>query len=171
MSGTRLDWISFGLADSWMHMLRQLNRWCNNFARSKGPYPAERVIFNQIQFSMLEWLCLIRVEQRSSYLQTRQSLVAAITWDLKTTLLCEFGHWALPGQRERSRPKQRRDWGIMTLTEDMRSIASPHTDLCGMATASAFRSESDKCRVINLRWHSSGCPPRKPMRQSCDSID
>jgi hypothetical protein len=53
----------------------------------KGHNPAERVIFNQIHFPMLEWLCLIGVEQRSSYPQTRQSLVAAITWDLKTGCL------------------------------------------------------------------------------------
>ena len=57
---------------------------------------AERVIFNQIHFPMLEWLCLIGVEQRSSYPQTRQSLGAAITWDLKTTLLCEFGVLGTP---------------------------------------------------------------------------
>jgi hypothetical protein len=59
----------------------------------------------------------------------------------------------------------------MTLAEDMRPIASPHPDRCGLATASTFRSDSEVCRVMNLRWHSSGCPPRKPMRQSCDSID
>ena len=29
----------------------------------------------------------------------------AIKWDLKSGLLCENGHWALPGQREWSRPE------------------------------------------------------------------
>jgi hypothetical protein len=52
-----------------------------------GYNPAERVIFNQIHFPMLEGLCLNRVDQRSSYPQTRQSLVAAIPWDLKTGCL------------------------------------------------------------------------------------
>jgi hypothetical protein len=45
---------------------------------------------------MLEWLCLIGVEQRSSYPQTRQSVVAAITWDLKTSFLCDSGALGTP---------------------------------------------------------------------------
>jgi len=39
----------------------------------KGYNPAERVVFNQIHFPMLERLCLIGAEQSSSYPQTRQS--------------------------------------------------------------------------------------------------
>jgi hypothetical protein len=59
----------------------------------------------------------------------------------------------------------------MTLVVEMRPIATPHTDLCGMATASAFRSDSEVCRVINLHWHSSGGPPRKPMMQLHYSVN
>jgi len=39
----------------------------------KGYNPAERVVFNQIHFPTLKWLCLIGAEQRSLYLQARQS--------------------------------------------------------------------------------------------------
>jgi hypothetical protein len=59
----------------------------------------------------------------------------------------------------------------MTLVVDMRPIATPHTGLCGKATASAFRSDTEVRVSFNLRWHSSGCPPRKPMMQSYYSID
>jgi hypothetical protein len=59
----------------------------------------------------------------------------------------------------------------MTLAVDMRPIASPHIAVCGMATASALRSDMEVRRVINLHRHSSGCPPRKPMMQSYYSID
>jgi len=52
-------------------------------------------------------------------------------------------HWALPGQREWSRPKQRRDWGIMILAVDMRPIATPHIGLCryGNCNGISFRYE------------------------------
>jgi len=39
----------------------------------KGYSPAEPVVFNQIHFPTLEWLCLIGAEERSSYPQARQS--------------------------------------------------------------------------------------------------
>jgi hypothetical protein len=59
----------------------------------------------------------------------------------------------------------------MTLAVDMRPIATPHIGVCGTATASAFRSDTEVRRVINLHRHSSGCPPRKPMMQLYYSIN
>ena len=39
----------------------------------------------------------------------------------------------------------------MTLVDDMRPIATPHTDLCGMATARAFRSDTEvRVSLINV---------------------
>jgi hypothetical protein len=60
MSGTRLDWISFGLADSLKHMLRQLIWWCNDFARSKGPQPcragySQPDSFSKARVIMSDW--------------------------------------------------------------------------------------------------------------------
>jgi hypothetical protein len=51
MSGTRLDWISFGLADSLNHTLRQLIWWCNDLARSKGLQPCQAGHFQPYSFS------------------------------------------------------------------------------------------------------------------------
>jgi hypothetical protein len=137
----------------------------------KGYNPAEQVIFNHIDLSTLEWLCLIGVEQRSSYPQTRQSLAAAIKWDLKTNLLCEVGALGYPRPKGWSRPKQRHDWGIMTLAVDMRPLATLHIRVCGMETVSTCRPRTAVRVSFNLYPHSSGCAPRKPMMQSYYSID
>jgi len=59
----------------------------------------------------------------------------------------------------------------MTLAVDMRPIASPHIGVCGLATATAFRSDMEERVSYNLHRHSSGCPPRKPMMQSYYRID
>jgi len=71
--------------------------------------PAERIVFNQIHFLdtsgiMCDWT------GDYSDSQTRQSvLTTAIKRELKPNPLCEVRNWALPGQREWSRPKLLRD--------------------------------------------------------------
>jgi hypothetical protein len=172
MSGTRLDWISLGWAKSLKHMLRQLIWWCNNFARSKGPQPCRAGYFQPDSFLNARVITSDRIRTKE-FVSTDTAIASG---KLLRGILRPFSsesleHWATPGQREQFRPERRRDWGIMTLVVDMRPIATPHTDLCGMATASAFRSDSEVCRVINLHRHSSGCQPCKSMMQSYYSID
>jgi hypothetical protein len=153
-------------------MLRQLIWWCNNFARSKGLQPGRAGYFQPDSF--LNARVIMSDQSRAKEFVSADTAIVScklLRGILRPVSYVTLEHWALPGQREQSRPKQRRDWGIMTLVVDMRPIATPHTDLCGMATASAFRSDSEVCRVINLHRHSSGCPPYKSMMQSYYSID
>jgi hypothetical protein len=90
MSGTRLDWISLGLADSVNHMLQQLIWWCNNTARSKGVQPCHACCFHP---DSLPDTCEIMTDYTEEYLdlQTRQSIAGAITWDLKDHSLMRVG--------------------------------------------------------------------------------
>jgi hypothetical protein len=137
MSGTRLDWLSFGLAKSLKHTLRQLIWWCNNFARSKGLQPCRAGYFQPDSFLNARVIMSDR-SRAKEFVSADTAIVSCklLRGILRPLSYASLEHWALPGQREWSRPKQRRDWGIMTLAVDMRPIATPHTDLCGMATAS-----------------------------------
>jgi len=136
MSGTRLDSVNFGLADSLKHTLRQLIWGCNNLARSKGLQPCRAGYSGPDSFSNAR----VIMSDRSRAKEFASADTAIVSCKLLRGILrplsyASLEHWALPGQREWSRPEQRRDWGIMTLTVDMRSIASPHPGRCGMATA------------------------------------
>ena len=136
MSGTRLDWISFGSADSSKAYAAAADLMMQLPCQiEKGTRPCRACNFQPDLSLTLEGSCLIGVEQRSSYSQTRQSLVAAITWDLETVVLCDIGALGTP------RPKRTvpawaamwlRDYGM---TVDMRS-KHPRTLSCdGTATA------------------------------------
>jgi hypothetical protein len=127
-----------------------------------GYYPAERVIFNQIHFPMLEWLCLIGVVQRSAYPQTRQSLVAAITWDLKTGYLMwcrSTGHSPAKGNGPGLSSSMIEGLWHWLLTWD---LLHPRTLACAEWQLQELSDQDRKSAChLNLHRHSSGCPPRK----------
>jgi hypothetical protein len=113
---------------------------------------------------MLEWLCLIGVEQRSSYPQPWLLLVAAITWDFKTNLLCGVGALGNPWPKGMVPA-----WAAAWLRDY--DIGCWYEAYCNPAH---WRVRNGNCKcthVINLHRHSCGCPPRQPMMQSYCSID
>jgi hypothetical protein len=72
---------------------------------------------------------------------------------------------ALPGQRERSRPKHDVSEGIMTSADDMRPEA---TLLIGLSKYALQRQTRILYALTHqvLRWHSIGWSPNKSMTQA-----
>ena len=166
MSGTRLDWLSLGLANSLKHTLGQLIRWRNNTARPNGLQPCRACYFQSDSFPMVEWLCPRGSPRRHGNRQLQ--LVCGI---LRPAVLCDIGALgtSLPkGMVPAWEAAWLRDYDIGCWHE---AYCNP-THWCawnGNCKSLPFRNGS--VRVINLHWHSCGCPPRKPMMQSYYSID
>jgi len=72
---------------------------------------------------------------------------------------------ALPGQRERSRPRHDMTEGIMTSTYDMRSEATLFIGLSKHALQRQTRILYELTRQV-LHWHSIGWSPIKSMTQA-----
>jgi len=117
----------------------------------KGYNPAARVVFNQIHFLTLEWLCLIRAEQRSLYPQARQSsanmqfrgILSPASYVRTVT-----GHSPAKGDGPGLSMVWLRDYDIGCWYE-------------AWSNPVHWRVRIGNCESFNLRWYSSGASSRK----------
>jgi hypothetical protein len=98
--------------------------------------------------------------------QTQQSIVYMRVRGIVSLLPHAIGiTGALPGQRERSRPKYYVTEGVMTSAEDMRPEATLLIGLSYYALQCQTRILYELTRQV-VRWHSIGWSPTKSMTQA-----
>jgi len=116
-----------------------------------GSNPAEPVVFNQIYFPTLEWLCLIGAEHRSSYPQAWQSSASMQLSGILSPASCVMtvtGHSAAKGNDPGLSMVWLRDYDVGCWYEAWSIPVHWHV-------------RNGNCESFYLCWYSSGGSPRK----------
>jgi len=116
-----------------------------------GYNPAEHVVFNQIDFPTVEWLCLIGVDQRSSYPLAQQSsanMQLSVILSPASCVRTVTGHSPAKGNDPGLSMVWLRDYDVGCWYE-------------AWSIPVYWRVRNGNCESFNLRWYSSGGLPRK----------